>query len=160
LGAVLVIMTRSAVDATSALGILCSFGALFGMTAGTLYEKRFGVAQHPVTSNLIQYAVGLAAVLPLAWALEDMQISWTGGMIASLLYLAVGNSLVSVTLLLAMIRRGEASRVSALFFLIPPIAALIAWALIGEAMPPLAWLGMALAAAGVAVASRPAVRKT
>lgn len=155
LGAALVIMTRSAVDATSAAGILCSFGALFGMTAGTLYEKRFGVAQHPVTSNLIQYVVGFAAVLPLAWALEDMHVSWTGQMIAALLYLVIGNSLVSVTLLLAMIRRGEASRVSALFFLIPPIAAVIAWLLIDEAMPPLAWMGMALAAAGVAIANRP-----
>jgi len=155
LGAALVIMTRSAVDATSAAGILCSFGALFGMTAGTLYEKRFGVAQHPVTSNLIQYVVGFAAVLPLAWALEGMHVSWTGQMIAALLYLVIGNSLVSVTLLLAMIRRGEASRVSALFFLIPPIAAVIAWLLIDEAMPPLAWMGMALAAAGVAIANRP-----
>jgi len=155
LGAALVIMTRSAVDATSAAGILCSFGALFGMTAGTLYEKRFGVAQHPVTSNLIQYVVGFAAVLTLAWALEDMHVSWTGQMIAALLYLVIGNSLVSVTLLLAMIRRGEASRVSALFFLIPPIAAVIAWLLIDEAMPPLAWMGMALAAAGVAIANRP-----
>ena len=154
-GAALVIMTRSAVDATSAAGILCSFGALFGMTAGTLYEKRFGVAQHPVTSNLVQYAVGFAAVLPLSWALENMQVSWTGEMIGALLYLVIGNSLVSVTLLLAMIRRGEASRVSALFFLIPPVAAVIAWLLIGEAMPPLAWIGMALAAAGVAAANRP-----
>jgi drug/metabolite transporter (DMT)-like permease len=154
LGAALVIMTRSTVDATSAAGILCSFGALFGMTAGTLYEKRFGVAQHPVTSNLVQYVVGFAVVLPLAWALENMRVSWTGQMIAALLYLAIGNSLVSVTLLLAMIRRGEASRVSALFFLIPPTAAVIAWFLIDEAMPPLAWLGMALAAAGVFIANR------
>ncbi|MFO7708031.1 MAG: DMT family transporter [Desulfobacterales bacterium] len=158
LGAALVITTRSAVDATSAAGILCSFGALLGMTAATLYEKRFGVAQHPVTSNLIQYAVGFAAVLPLAWALEDLRVSWTGHMILALFYLAIGNSLIAVTLLLAMIRRGEASRVSALFFLIPPIAAVIAWFLIGEAMPPLAWLGMALAAAGVAIASRAPVR--
>ena len=154
IGAALVITARSAVHAASAAGILCSFGALFAMTAGTLYEKRFGVAQHPVASNMVQYAVGFAAVLPLAWTLESMQVSWTGTMIASLLYLAVGNSLVAVTLLLAMIRRGEASRVSALFFLIPPTAAVIAWLVIGEAMPPMAWLGMALAAAGVAIASR------
>lgn len=159
IGAALVIISRSAVDAASASGILCSFGALLGMTAATLYEKRFGVAQHPVTSNLVQYAVGFAAVLPLAWALEGLQAAWTGHMIFALLYLAVGNSLIAVTLLLAMIRRGEASRVSALFFLIPPIAAVIAWLLIDEAMPPLAWLGMVLAAAGVAAAGRPAVRK-
>jgi drug/metabolite transporter (DMT)-like permease len=46
------------------------------------------------------------------------------------------------------------SRVSALFFLVPPLAALIGWVLLGEAMPPLAWVGLALAAAGVALASR------
>ncbi|HSN23133.1 MAG TPA: DMT family transporter, partial [Methylomicrobium sp.] len=120
----------------------------------TLYEKRFGVAQHPVTSNLVQYAVGFAAVLPLAWVLEDMRVFWTGPMIAALIYLAIGNSLVAVTLLLAMIRRGEASRVSALFFLVPPTAAMIAWLLIGESMPPIAWSGMALAAAGVGIANR------
>jgi drug/metabolite transporter (DMT)-like permease len=45
--------------------------------------------------------------------------------------------------------------VPALFFLILSIATVIAWVLIGEAMPPLAWLDMALAAAGVAVANRP-----
>lgn len=154
IGAALVITARSAVDAASTPGILCSFGALFGMTAATLYEKRFGAAQHPVTSNMIQYVVGFAAVLPLAWALETMQVSWTGVTVAALLYLAIGNSLISVTLLLAMIRRGEAARVSALFFLVPPTAALVAWFLIGEAMPPQAWLGMALAAAGVAIANR------
>ena len=154
LGAVLVITARSSVDAASWSGILCAFGALLGMTAGTLYEKRFGVAQHPVTSNLVQYAVGFAAVLPLAWVLEDMRVLWTFPMIAALMYLAIGNSLVAVTLLLAMIRRGEASRVSALFFLVPPTAATIAWLLIGESMPPIAWAGMALAAAGVAIAHR------
>lgn len=42
----------------------------------------------------------------------------------------------------------------ALFFLVPLPAALIAWAPIGAAMPPLAWLGMALAAGGVTVAIR------
>jgi hypothetical protein len=34
----------------------------------------------------------------------------------------IGNSLVAITLLLAMIRHGEASRVSALFFLVPPVS--------------------------------------
>ena len=81
-------------------------------------------------------------------------MEWTAGLVVSLGYLAVAGSLVSITLLLAMMRRGEASRVSAMFFLVPPLAALIAWALLGEAMPPLAWAGMALAALGVAVATR------
>lgn len=157
-GAALVIAARSEIEATSAWAVIAAAGGLAGMTAATLYEKRFGLSQHPVTANAVQYAVGLAAVLPVAWAIEEMRVDWTGELVASLAYLVIGNSLVAITLLLAMIRRGQASRVSALFFLVPPGAALIAWASIGEAMPPLAWLGMALAAAGVALVGRPAPR--
>ena len=156
LGAALVIVGRSAVETPSTLGLLCAVGGLVAMTAGVLYENRLGVGGHPVTSNVVQYAVGLAGTLSAAWAFEEMRVEWTAGLVVSLGYLAVAGSLISITLLLAMLRRGEASRVSAMFFLVPPVAALIAWALLGETMPPLAWGGMALAAFGVAVATRQA----
>jgi drug/metabolite transporter (DMT)-like permease len=48
------------------------------------------------------------------------------------------------------------SRVSALFFMVPPLAALIAWFLLGEVMPPIAWLGLAVASLGVYLATRKA----
>ncbi len=136
------------------LRVACTAGALLGMTAGTLWEKRFGVSLHPILSNLIQYAVGLLGTLPLAIATESLAISWTGEFATALAYLVIANSLVAMTLLLAMIRHGEVSRVSSLFYLVPPVTALIAWPLLGEAMPPLGWAGMALAAIGVALASR------
>jgi drug/metabolite transporter (DMT)-like permease len=44
-------------------------------------------------------------------------------------------------------------------FLVPPAASLIAWAVLGEEMPLLAWLGMGVAGAGVLMASRPASAK-
>ena len=138
LGAAVVILARSAVEVTSVVALLCAAGALAGMTAGTLYEKRFGVEGHPLTTNLVQYSVGLVAILPVALALEDLRVDWTSDLLLSLAYLVIGNSLISITLLLAMIRRGEASQVSALFFLVPPLAALIAWPLLGDAVPPLA----------------------
>jgi len=153
-GATIVIAARSTVEATSPVGILSALGALTGITLATLYEKRLGLSQHPLVSNAIQYLVGFVTILPVALALETFRVEWTGEFLVALAYLVIGNSLISVTLLLAMIRRGEASRVSALFFLVPPLAALIAWILIGEAMPPLAWGGMALAALGVAIATR------
>jgi drug/metabolite transporter (DMT)-like permease len=154
-GAALVILSRSTVEAVPGLGVLAAVGALGGMTAGTLYEKRFGISQHPVTANAVQYAAGLAATLPLALLLEDRAVEWTLPFALALLYLIVCNSLIALTLLLLMVRRGEVSRVSALFFLVPPMAALIGWLMLGEQMPPLAWFGLALAAAGVAIATRP-----
>jgi drug/metabolite transporter (DMT)-like permease len=155
LGASLVILAKSSAGMTSSLGIALIVLALLGMTAAALYEKRFGGAHHPVSANLVQYAVGLLGTLPLALLLETTRIRWTGEFIASLAYLVIANSIVSITLLLAMIRHGEVARVSALFFLVPPLTAILSWAMIGEVIQPLAWPGIALAALGVALASWP-----
>ena len=153
-GAAIVIISRSAIGSSDALGIIAAILALLGITAGSLWEKRFGVSHHPITANLIQYGVGAALTVPLAFATETMHIDWTWHFGAALAYLVIGNSLISMTLLLAMIRAGEVARVSSLFYMVPPLSALIAWPMLGEAMPVWAWAGMALAAFGVAIASR------
>lgn len=153
-GAALVILARWAVEVTALWGVVAALVALLSMTAATLYQKRFGVALHPVNASLIQYTVGLAAILPVALWLEDTTVHWDLELLIALAYLVVGNSLISITLLLLMLRHGEASRVSALFFLIPPVAALIAWGILGEVLPPPAWAGMVVAALGVAIVSR------
>ena len=89
-----------------------------------------------------------------------MAVAWDTEFLLVLFYLVVGNSLLALSLLLAMIRAGEVSRVSALFYLVPALSALFAWPLLGEAMPPLAWAGMALAGLGVALVSRRPARKS
>jgi drug/metabolite transporter (DMT)-like permease len=153
-GAATVIVSRSAVSAENALGVAAAIGALLGITAGTLWEKRFGRNHHPVVSNGVQYLAGLAGTLPLALTLETFSFTWNTEFIAAWLYLVIANSIIAMTLLLAMIRAGEVARVSSLFYLVPPLSAVIAWPLLGEVMPPLGWLGFALAALGVALASR------
>lgn len=158
-GAAVTIVSRSAIAVENATGLALTVLALFGITGATLWEKRFGVTQHPVVANLIQYGVGAAVTLPLAALSEDMAISWSWEFAAIMAYLVVGNSIVALGLLLAMIRMGEVAGVSALFYLVPPLSALFAWPMLGEAMPPLAWAGMVLAALGVALVSRrPAAR--
>jgi drug/metabolite transporter (DMT)-like permease len=150
-GTVAVILSRSSLDALPVGGLLWSVAALGGMTGGTLYERRFGIRQHPVTASMVQCGVGLIVVLPLAALFEPMRLHPGVGLVLSLGYLVLGNSIVAITLLLAMIRVGEASRVSALFFLVPPITALVAWGVLGETLPPAGWAGMAVSAAGVAI---------
>jgi drug/metabolite transporter (DMT)-like permease len=150
-GAVTVILARSEIAGVSAGGLIAAICALFGIAGGTLYEKRFGVSQHPVTSNLIQYAVGAACTIPLALLTEDYAVDWNIEIGWVLAYLVIGNSLLAMSLLLAMIRAGEVSRVSALFYLVPAFAALWAIPLLGETMPPLAWAGLVIAGIGVAI---------
>lgn len=160
-GAVVVVLARSGggLGAVSWQGIGITVAALGFITAGTLWEKRFGTAQHAVTASLVQCSVALALSLPLALALEDCTIRWSLPFAVSLAYLVIGNSIIAMSLMLIMIRRGAAARVSALLFLVPPVSALIAWGLIGEPVPALAWPGMALAALGVALVGSPFARR-
>src|SRR5919107_5640937 len=152
-GAAVVIASRSSVGSLSAGGLTCAVGALLALRASTLYENRFGGEHHPVTANAVQCGVALALTLPPALLVEGFPVAWTSDLAISLGYLVLANSLVSITLLLMMMRRGEASRVSALFFLVPRLAAAIAWGVLGERLPAVAWIGMVLAAIGVGIAT-------
>lgn len=153
-GAATVIASRSALELAHPGGVAAAVGGLAGITAGTLWEKRFGRPHHPVVSNGVQYIAGLAGTLPIALALQDFRFGWTAEFVAAWAYLVIGNSIIAMTLLLAMIRAGEVSRVSSLFYLVPPLSALIAWPLLGEEVPLAGWAGFALAATGVSLASR------
>jgi len=153
-GAVVAILAKSQIGDATFLGILVSGVAVILITAGTLYEKRFGVDQHPVVANTIQCAVGLAVIFPVAFAFEEWRFTWTWPLVLSLLYSAICNSIVAMTLLFAMIRHGAASRASALLFLVPPTSAAMAKYFFGEEMPAAAWLGMAIAAVGVVMVRR------
>jgi drug/metabolite transporter (DMT)-like permease len=150
-GAVIVILSRAALGGLPVWGLLFSIAALCALTGGTLYERRFGSGVHPVTASLLQCGIGLAVSLPLAAWLEPMRVEVTTGLIVALAYLVLANSIVALTLLLVMVRLGEASRVSALFFLVPPTTAVIAWVALGDVVRPMGWLGLAVSAAGVAI---------
>jgi drug/metabolite transporter (DMT)-like permease len=60
-------------------------------------------------------------------------------------------SLGAITLLYLLIRRGEAYRVSTLFYLVPATTAVIAYFVFGERLTPIALVGMALVAVGAAL---------
>jgi drug/metabolite transporter (DMT)-like permease len=153
LGAAGVIVARGRVEVQSLSALLLAVGALAGMTAAMLYEKRFGTRQDPLSANLIQYAIGFVVCAPLSVAFETVHVQWTGTFVAVLLYLVIGNSLIAITLLLAMTRAGKVSQVASLFFFVPPGAALMSYALLGEVLSAGAWWAMAVAIVGVAVAT-------
>jgi drug/metabolite transporter (DMT)-like permease len=50
-----------------------------------------------------------------------------------------------------MIRRGRATEVASLMYLTPPVTAMMAWAWFGERLGVLAWAGVFVTMAGVAL---------
>ncbi|MGR8927229.1 DMT family transporter (plasmid) [Rhizobium leguminosarum] len=154
LGASLVLTANSGNFAVTFWGATFGVMALLSIAGSTIFEKRFAFPLHPVSANIIQCSVGLAVIGSLATALEPMHIDWTWQFLVSLTFLVLGASLAGITLLLAMIRRGEASRVSALFFLVPPLTAALAFIFIGEKLSVAALPGMGMVAVGIYVVMR------
>ena len=156
LGVALVLARKLGQGHGDALGGLACVAALFGITLGTLYQKRFCAGMDLRTGNVVQFTAAGLATAPLALLFEGARIDWDGRFVFALLWLVLVLSLGAVSLLYVLIRRGAASQVASLFFLVPPCTALIAWLLFGEKLGPLAVIGMAMTAVGVALASRSA----
>ncbi len=156
IGAVIVIASGSALQAGSWVGLVLVVISLFALTAGVLYERVSSTAvtgPHPVTANIIQCAIGLVFCLPLALFMETNHVELTWQFGGALAYLVLCNSIITISLLLAMVRRQQAARVSALFFLVPACASVVAMFMLGETMAPAGWIGMAVAITGVLLAS-------
>jgi drug/metabolite transporter (DMT)-like permease len=153
-GLLLVLWGKLALGPDALAGTALCVVALLGITAGTIYQKRHCGGMDLRSGTAVQYAASAVAYGLLALALEEREIDWTGEFVFALAWLCLVLSVGAVLLLYVLIRRGSASSVASLFYLVPPCTALVAWALFGEVLTPTAVAGMALTAAGVALANR------
>lgn len=150
-GVLLVVLGRSALSGITPATLALSLLALASITAGTLYQKRYCGAVDLRTGSVIQFCAAGLVLLPLALAFETMRVHWTLEFIGALAWLALVLSIGAISLLYILIRKGAATRVASLFYLVPPATALMAYAIFGETLSAAAMAGMALAAIGVAL---------
>ncbi len=125
--------------------------ALLGITLGTLYQKRYASRVSMVSGNLLQFAAAGIAMAVLALAFESRNVIWSGEFLFALGWLVLVLSIGAISLLYVLIRDGAAARVASLFYLVPPVTALIAWQLFDERLSTLALAGMLITVAGVAL---------
>ena len=128
--------------------------ALAGITAGTLYQKRFCPRFDLRTGAVIQFVPCLLVSGLFAASTETMVIDWSGQFVFALLWLVLVLSVGAISLLNLLIRSGSAVNVASLFYLTPPTTALIAWAAFGETLTGLALVGMGITVFGVWLARK------
>ena len=143
-------------DALPVAGLVGCGVALASGTAATLYQKQHGDGIPLVWGTAVQYAAASLLLLAAAGATESFRIAWTGEFVAALVWLVLVLSLGAVLLLLVLLRRGSASSVSSLLYLVPPATAVEAFLLFGERLSPPGLVGVAVAALGVALVVAPA----
>jgi len=153
-GVTLVVWDKLGFGGLSGAGFAFSTLALVSITLGTLYQKRYCADLDLWSGSVIQFVAAALVLLPFALAFETMRVAWSGQFVFALGWLIFVLSLGAISLLHLLIRRGAATRVSALFYLVPPTTALLAFLIFGEKLGLAAVAGMAIAAAGVAIAVR------
>ena len=114
-------------------------------------QKRFNTQVDLKTGTFIQYGAAFFVAAGFSLLFETQRVEWTGDFVFALGWLVLVLSFGAVSLLMLLLRLGEAGRTSSLFFLVPPVTALIAYFTFDEQLTPLQLLGMAVALSGVAL---------
>lgn len=133
--------------------LAASIVAVIGMSAGTIWQKRFGAGSDLVGGTLWQYLGGAALMTLASFAFETRTVTINGELIFAMAWLVLVLSIGAIFLLMVMIREGEMSKVASLFYLVPAVTAVIAWLLFGEALSLVQIVGMAVATIGVGLAT-------
>ncbi len=129
--------------------------SLIALSVGVFYQKKFCNQSQLLAGTLMQYVA--AAIATALFALlfgETWQIDWTSGFALALAWQVLGLSIGAVVLLMAIIKLGEAGRVSSMFYLIPPLVVIEAHFLFGETLGLLSIAGMFLCVIGVYFVNR------
>ena len=135
------------------VGLVAVFAALAGISVGTIWQKRHASHVDLRSGAVIQFAACAIVYLPLVLIFEsDAIVQWTPTFTFAIGWSVLVLSVGAISLLYWLLRHGAASGVASLFYLVPPVTALMAWVLFDERMDALAIAGMALIAIAVALA--------
>lgn len=153
-GVLLVLHDRSIIAAGSVIGWIATVVSLLGISFGTLYQKKFGGGIDWRTGNIVQYAAATVSFAIGAVLFETRVVHWAPEFIAAMAWLVIVLSIGTVALMYWLIRRSPASGFASLFYLVPVVTALMAYALFDERLDALSLVGMVVCAVGVFLVNR------
>ena len=140
----------------SAGALLAASLSVLAMSAGTLVQRRYATTTPLLWGTAAQYVVA-AAVLTLAATVHANEgFTPTAQSLFALAWAVVVLSIAAVSIMLWLLQRQAAAKVSSLFFLTPALSAIEGAILFGEQLGLLALVGLAVALVGVALTLRQA----
>ncbi len=139
-------------------GIVPAAIALVGISVGSLYQKRYCTHVDLRAGAVIQFAACALLFAPILLLTQGFAVRWAPEFVFALSWSVIVLSVGAISLLYWLLRHGAASNVARLFFLVPPVTAVMAWFMFGEQLDRWALAGMVLIAAGVALARPPVAR--
>jgi drug/metabolite transporter (DMT)-like permease len=136
------------------LALVLLIAALSGSTSATLLQKKLGHSIPLLAGTTYQFLIAAIVLGGYSLATGKTSIEWNLESTLAMAWAVVVTSLIAILLLLWMLTRGSAARVSSLLYLVPPTTAIQAFILFGEKLTPTAIIGIAMTAAGVALVQK------
>jgi drug/metabolite transporter (DMT)-like permease len=130
------------------LPVAAALISVLAVTTGTIVQKWLAATDLRAAASIQSFGAALVAVVG---ALLLGTPRWDGSAVlwGALAWSVLVPSMVGTTLLMWMMRHGDATKVTALLLLVPPLAAVQAYLFFGERLAPLQFIGFALALGGV-----------
>ncbi len=139
----------------TAIAMIAMAISVFGLTVGTLVQRALGKEMPLLRGTATQYLASGVVLAVASGFSESWQFEITSNSIFSLLWAVVVLSLGAVLLMMTLLARHSAAKVSSLFFLTPALSAIEASILFGERLGWLAVAGLVVAIFGVRLTMRP-----
>ena len=142
------------VSSGTPLGYIAAAFTPILITAASLYQKRYCAAMDLRTGMIIQHGTAFFTTGALALLVETNRVAPSLELALVLVWLVLVLSVAASNLYYILLRRGEAARVSSLFYLTPPTTVLLGYLSFGESFGPAALAGFAIAGLGVFLVTR------
>ena len=136
------------------IGLYVSVLALIAITAGTLWQKKISGSLSLSVSNGYQAIGGCLFNAILIILFEDPYINFNTNFILGMSHQIILVSFGAFTILMFLIKAGSVSKTTTLFFLVPPVSAIMAWLFLGEVLSIIDIMGFLLTSFGVYIATR------
>lgn len=156
-GVAMVLWPRLAATDASTLSVpvaALAAASILSLTVGSMVQKSPLAASDLRTAGAVQNVGAVVVLVVLALIFGELRWDNSPLLWGYLAYSVLVLSVAGTTLLIWLMRRGEATRTAALLLAVPPLSALQAWIVFGETLVALQIVGFAVAIVGVALARR------
>jgi drug/metabolite transporter (DMT)-like permease len=150
-GTVIIGLATSTRGLQAGLGAGLCIAAAAAYSAGTIAEKPLLSRTSALTITWLACTIGAIVCLPFAPQMVRELGHASPGTLGWVVYLGVFPTAIGFSFWAYALARTSAGRLGATTYLVPPVAVLMGWALLGDVPPALAFGGGALCLLGVSV---------
>ena len=144
-------------DLIDGLTLIAFFSGIIGLISssiGIIWQKKISSDLSLSGNNFLQALSASVFHLLLALCFEEFLIKFSNDFILAMSWQIFAVSLGAFLILMWLLSKNKANETSTLFFLVPPISALLAFLILEETFTSVDFLGLFLSCLGVFIVSR------